>query len=114
SIRERAAEWWTSLGGGQGTKCFGLSGHLARPGLAEVEMGTTLRHLIESIGGGMRSGRTLTGMVLGGPSGIIVPPRELDEPLVPGGRATPGPGAPVALNRPAPVRDALRRRLDVN
>jgi len=113
-IMDRGAEWWTSLGEGHGTKCFGLSGHLARPGLAEVEMGTTLRHLIESIGGGMRSGRTLTGMVLGGPSGIIVPPRELDEPLVPGGRVNPGTGGLVALDETASVRDVIRTLLDFN
>src|SRR5262249_42865508 len=40
----RGADWWTGLGAGHGTKCFGLSGPLARPGLAEVEMAATLRH----------------------------------------------------------------------
>jgi len=110
----RGADWWTALGAGHGTKCFGLSGLLARPGLAEVEMGTTLRHLIERIGGGMHPGRTLTSMVLGGPSGIIVPPRDLDEPLVPGGRVNPGTGGLVALDETASVRDVIRTLLDFN
>src|SRR5262249_32021362 len=110
----RGADWWTALGAGHGTKCFGLSGLLARPGLAEVEMGTTLRHLIERIGGGTHPGRTLTSMVLGGPSGIIVPPPDLDEPLVPGGRVNPGTGGLVALDETASVRDVIRTLLDFN
>ena len=110
----RGADWWTGLGTGHGTKCFGLSGLLARPGLAEVEMGTTLRHLIERIGGGVLPGRTLSSMVLGGPSGIIVPPRDIDEPLVPGGRVNPGTGGLVTLDETASVRDVIRTLLDFN
>jgi NADH:ubiquinone oxidoreductase subunit F (NADH-binding) len=110
----RGADWWTSLGGGHGTKCFGLSGHLARPGLAEVEMGATLRDLLERIGGGLPAGHTLKGVVLGGPSGIIVTPRDLDEPLVPGGRVNPGTGGIVALDQTVSVGDVVRTLLDFN
>jgi NADH-quinone oxidoreductase subunit F len=110
----RGAEWWTALGRGHGTKCFGLSGHLARPGLAEAEMGTTLRELVERIGGGLRSGQTLAGVVLGGPSGIIVPPRDLDEPLLPGARVNPGTGGVVALDQTTSIRDVVRTLLDFN
>jgi NADH-quinone oxidoreductase subunit F len=110
----RGADWWTSLGKGQGTKCFGLSGHLARPGLAEVEMGATLRDLLERIGGGLPAGHVLSGVVLGGPSGIIVPPRDLDEPLVPGGRVNPGTGGVVALDETVSVREVIRTLLDFN
>ncbi len=110
----RGAEWWSALGKGHGTKCFGLSGLLARPGLVEVEMGTTLRHLVERLGGGMRPGHTLTSMVLGGPSGILVPPRDLDEPLLPGGRVNPGTGGLVALDETVSVRDVIRTLLDFN
>jgi NADH:ubiquinone oxidoreductase subunit F (NADH-binding) len=113
-IAERGAEWWTALGRGHGTKCFGLSGHVARPGLVEVEVGATLRDLIERIGGGVPGGRALKGAVLGGPSGIIVPPRDLDEPLLPGGRVNPGTGGIVALDETVSIRDVVKTLLDFN
>jgi len=113
-IVARGAEWWAALGRGHGTKCFGLSGHVARPGLVEVEMGATLRDLLERIGGGVAGTRALKGAVLGGPSGIIVPPRDFDEPLLPGGRGNPGTGGIVALDETVPVRDVVRTLLDFN
>ena len=113
-ILAHGAEWWAALGRGHGTKCFGLSGHVARPGLVEVEMGATLRDLLERIGGGVAGTRALKGAVLGGPSGIIVPPRDFDEPLLPGGRGNPGTGGIVALDETVPVRDVVRTLLDFN
>ena len=113
-IVARGTDWWTSLGQGHGTKCFGLSGHLARPGLAEVEMGATLRDLVERIGGGLLGGHALSGVVLGGPSGVIVPPRDLDEPLMPGGRVNPGTGGVVALDETVSIREVIRTLLDFN
>ena len=118
-IVARGPEWWAALGRGHGTKCFGLSGHVARPGLVEVEMGATLRDLVERIGGGAAwggglEGRALKGAVLGGPSGIIVPPRDFDEPLLPGGRVNPGTGGIVALDETVSVRDVVRTLLDFN
>ena len=110
----RGAQWWTSLGRGHGTKCFGLSGHVARSGMVEVEMGTSLRDLIERIGGGAPGGHALMGALLGGASGIIVPPRDLDEPLLPGGRVNPGTGGVVALDDTVSVRDVVRTLLDFN
>lgn len=113
-IVARGAEWWAALGRGHGTKCFGLSGHVARAGMVEVEMGATLRDLLDKIGGGVPGGRGLKGAVLGGPSGILVPPRDLDEPLLPGGRVNPGTGGIVALDETVPVRDVVRTLLDFN
>ena len=113
-ILARGAEWWTALGRGHGTKCFGLSGHVARPGLAETEMGASLRDLVERIGGGVGAGHALQGIVLGGPSGVLVPPRDLDEPLVPGGRVNPGTGGIVALDESVSVREVIRTLLDFN
>jgi NADH-quinone oxidoreductase subunit F len=113
-IVARGALWWTALGQGHGTKCFGLSGHVARPGLVEVELGGTLRNLLEGIGGGVPGGRALKGAVLGGPSGIIVPPRDFDEPLLPGGRVNPGTGGIVAIDETVAVRDVVRTLLDFN
>jgi NADH:ubiquinone oxidoreductase subunit F (NADH-binding)/NADH:ubiquinone oxidoreductase subunit E len=113
-IVEHGPTWWTALGQGHGTKCFGLSGGLARPGLVEVEMGATLRRLVETVGGGLVRGGTLAGVVLGGPSGIIVPPRDLDEPLLPGGRVNPGTGGVVALDQTVSIREVIRTLLDFN
>ena len=113
-IVARGAAWWTSIGRGHGTKCFGLSGHIARPGLVEVELGATLRDLLERIGGGVPEGRALKGAILGGPSGIIVPPHDHDEPLLPGGRVNPGTGGIVALDETVSIREVVWTLLDFN
>jgi len=117
-IVARGAEWWTALGGGHGTKCFGLSGHVQRPGMIEAEMGVTLRTLIHEIGGGLGGGApegaALKAALVGGPSGILVPPARLDEPMLPGGIANPGTGGVVVLGPSASLRDVVRTLLDFN
>jgi NADH-quinone oxidoreductase subunit F len=82
-------------------------------------MGATLRDLLERIGGGAAGAgvagvRALKGAVLGGPSGIVVPPRDFDEPLLPGGRVNPGTGGVVAIDETVSVRDIVRTLLDFN
>jgi NADH:ubiquinone oxidoreductase subunit F (NADH-binding)/NADH:ubiquinone oxidoreductase subunit E len=113
-ILGRGAEWWTGLGRGHGSKVFGLSGHVARPGVIEAELGLTLRDLVEGMGGGAADGRPVTAVALGGPSGILVPPRRFDEPLVPGGNPNPGTGGIAALHAGIPVAEAVRVLLDFN
>ena len=110
----RGASWWTGLGQGHGTKVFGLSGHLARPGVIEAELGLTLRDLLELIGGGAPDPRPLAAVAVGGPSGILVHPRRLDEPLVPGGSLNPGTGGITALHAGVSVAEAVRVLLDFN
>jgi NADH-quinone oxidoreductase subunit F len=110
----RGAEWWTGLGRGHGTKVFGLSGHVARPGVIEAELGLTLRDLLERIGGGAPDARSVMAVALGGPSGILVPPRRFDEPLVPGGNPNPGTGGVAALHAGVGVAEAVRVLLDFN
>ena len=114
SIVERGGAWFAALGGGRGTKLFGLSGHVKHPGVVEVELGTTLRTLIEEIGGGSSTGRPIRAAMLGGPSGTLVHPRHFDEPLVPRGPVNPGTGGVVALDAQASVRDAVRTLLAFN
>ena len=113
-ILGRGAEWWTGLGRGHGTKVFGLSGHAARPGVIEAELGLTLRDLLDRMGGGAPDGRAVTAVALGGPSGLLVPPRRFDEPLVPGGNPNPGTGGVAALHAGVPVAEAVRVLLDFN
>jgi NADH-quinone oxidoreductase subunit F len=63
-----------------GTRLFCLCGHVARPGVYEIAMGTTLRGLIDLAGGVVGSG-TMQAVLLGGAAGTFVGPHELDTPL---------------------------------
>jgi NADH-quinone oxidoreductase subunit F len=63
-----------------GTRLFCLSGHVRAPGLYEVPMGTTLRALIDKAGG-LREGRSLRAVLLGGAAGSFVTESQLDVPL---------------------------------
>jgi NADH:ubiquinone oxidoreductase subunit F (NADH-binding) len=114
SIVERGGAWFAGLGGGRGTKLFGLSGHVRRPGIVEMEIGCTLRTLIDEVGGGSSTGRPIRVAVVGGPSGSVVHPRQFDEPLIPRGPVNPGTGGVVALDDTLSVRDAVRTLLAFN
>ncbi|MBV8669244.1 MAG: NAD(P)H-dependent oxidoreductase subunit E, partial [Candidatus Eremiobacteraeota bacterium] len=70
----------TGTPGSTGTKLFCVSGHVTRPGLYEVPFGITLRALLE-VAGGVRAGRPLKAVLLGGAAGTFVSPDELDTPL---------------------------------
>ena len=68
----------------RGTRLVSLSGAVRRPGLAEVPMGTTVRQVIDLVGGGVPPGNALGFAAVGGPSSGLLPPGELDAPLRPG------------------------------
>jgi NADH-quinone oxidoreductase subunit F len=74
-IMTRGADWFSRLGtpGSPGTKVFSLVGKVRSTGLVEVPMGTTLRQLVEEVGGGVPEGRTLKAVQTGGPSGGCIP-----------------------------------------
>jgi len=65
----------------KGTKVFALAGKIRRGGLIEVPMGTTIREIVEEIGGGAGEGRRFKAVQIGGPSGGCVPARLADTPV---------------------------------
>ena len=81
-IAERGAEWWKSQGvnGGTGLKFFAVSGHVGKPDVYCVPMGTTTRELIE-LAGGVSEGRGLLAFQPGGASSNFLGPEQLDVPL---------------------------------
>ena len=95
-----------------GTRLFCLSGHVREPGLYEVPMGTTLRTLID-LAGGLRKGRTLQAVLLGGAAGSFVTEQQLDVPLSFEGTraigATLGSGAVIVLDDTAGLKQILLR-----
>ncbi len=76
-------EWFTSMGTekSKGTKVFALGGKIVNTGLVEIPMGTTLREIIEDIGGGIPNGKKFKAAQTGGPSGGCIPAEHLDVPI---------------------------------
>jgi NADH-quinone oxidoreductase subunit F len=95
-----------------GTRLFCLSGQVRAPGLYEVPMGTTLRALI-AIAGGLRNGRALQAVLLGGAAGSFVTEAQLDVPLSFEGTraigATLGSGAVIVFDDTMDVKPILLR-----
>ncbi len=85
-----------------GTKVFALAGKVARGGLAEVPMGTSIRELVFEIGGGIKDGREFKAVQMGGPSGGCIPSALADTPVdfesIPATGAIMGSGGMVVLD----------------
>lgn len=77
------AAWFASMGTekSKGTKVFALGGKINHTGLVEVPMGTTLREIVEEIGGGIPGGKKFKAVQTGGPSGGCIPAEHLDVPV---------------------------------
>ncbi len=77
------ADWFNKIGTekSKGTKVFALGGKIKNTGLVEVPMGTTLRHIIEEIGGGIPDGKKFKAAQTGGPSGGCIPAHLIDTPI---------------------------------
>jgi NADH:ubiquinone oxidoreductase, NADH-binding (51 kD) subunit len=77
------AEWFAAMGTekAKGTKVFALGGKIKHTGLLEIPMGTTLREVVEEIGGGVPNGKKFKAAQMGGPSGGCVPAEHYDVPL---------------------------------
>ena len=67
--------------GSTGTKVFALGGKITNTGLVEIPMGTTLRTVIEDIGGGCPNGKKFKAAQTGGPSGGCIPASLIDTPM---------------------------------
>jgi NADH:ubiquinone oxidoreductase subunit F (NADH-binding) len=82
AILEKGAEAYAALGteSSSGTKAMCLNHGFARPGIVEVEFGTTLRELIEEAGGSA-NGKPLEAIILGGPMGSLLLPEQWDVPI---------------------------------
>ena len=76
----RGADWFASMGTekSKGTKVFALGGNINNTGLVEIPMGTTLRHIIDDIGGGIPNGKKFKAAQTGGPSGGCIPESLID------------------------------------
>jgi len=77
------ADWFKSIGTekSKGTKVFALGGKIKNTGLVEVPMGTTLREIVEEIGGGIPNGKKFKAAQTGGPSGGCIPEHLIDTPI---------------------------------
>jgi len=75
--------WFTTFGTekSRGTKVISVSGKVNKPGIYEVDMGFTLRQVLEELCGGMKSGSTFNYAVFGGPSGGFLTQEHLDIPI---------------------------------
>ncbi len=76
----KGADWFKTMGTEKapGTKVFALGGKIEHTGLVEISMGTTLRHIIEDIGGGIPNGKKFKAAQTGGPSGGCIPESLID------------------------------------
>ncbi|MDD7774339.1 MAG: NADH-quinone oxidoreductase subunit NuoF [Eubacteriales bacterium] len=79
----KGADWFSSMGTetSKGTKVFALGGKIKNTGLVEIPMGTTLREIVEEIGGGVPNGKKFKAAQTGGPSGGCLPASLNETPI---------------------------------
>ncbi len=83
AIVRNGPEWFKGIGMKEcpGTKIFSVSGRVAMSGLVEVSMGTTFDTIVNDILGGVRKGRELKAVHVGGPSGCMIPVELMNIPV---------------------------------
>jgi NADH:ubiquinone oxidoreductase subunit F (NADH-binding)/(2Fe-2S) ferredoxin len=112
-IIEKGAEWFRSFGTEKcpGTKVFTILGNIEYPGLIEVEMGTSLREIIFSYGGGIKGGKKFKAALLGGAAGVFLPEDLLDVAMdfesLKENKAVLGSGAILVMDEDASIVDML-------
>ena len=79
----KGSDWFSGMGTAtsKGTKVFALGGKITNVGLVEVPMGTTLREIVEEIGGGVPNGKKFKAAQTGGPSGGCISAENIDVPI---------------------------------
>ncbi|HCR84616.1 NADH-quinone oxidoreductase subunit NuoF [Muricomes intestini] len=79
----KGPQWFASMGTekSKGTKVFALGGKINNTGLVEIPMGTTLREIVEEIGGGIPGDKKFKAAQTGGPSGGCIPAEHFDVPI---------------------------------
>jgi NADH-quinone oxidoreductase subunit F len=82
-IIQNGAEWYRGLGKGSdsGTKLYGASGRVKKPGIWELPIGTPARQILEEYAGGMQDGYKVRGVIPGGASTDFIMPEQLDTPM---------------------------------
>jgi len=113
-ILEKSADWFKSIGvkGSYGTKLFSLMGDINWKGVIEVPFGIPLSKIVFDIGGGVKNGRKLKAVILGGVSGSLITEKELDTPIdfnsLAKIEAGPGSGSIVVLNETRCIVDIAK------
>lgn len=113
-IIENGADWYKKYGvpGSYGTKVFSLMGDLNWKGVIEIPFGTPLSYIINDIGGGIKEGKKIKGVVLGGVSGSLITPEYLDTPVDFNSLATieagPGSGAIIVFSEDRCIVDLVK------
>ncbi|MFO7979762.1 MAG: NADH-quinone oxidoreductase subunit NuoF [Candidatus Aminicenantes bacterium] len=114
-IMEKGAEWFVKQGIPKdgGTRIFGVSGKVKKPGIYELPVGTSLKELIYTHAGGMKSGKKLKAVIPGGMSSPILKPDEIDIPMdcesLAKADSMLGSGAVIVLDEDVPIIDVLRK-----
>ena len=112
-IVQHGPDWFRQWGTERsaGTKLVSISGHVQRPGVAEIAPGLTLRALLDEVCGGVRG--DLQAVLMGGAAGTFLGPEALDVPLtfedLRAAGSTFGSGAIMVFNTDTDLRDVLRR-----
>ena len=112
-ILTHGSSWFRRFGTEKcpGTKVFTILGHVEYPGLIEVPMGTSLREIIFSFGGGVREGKRFKAALLGGAAGVFLPEKLLDVPMdfesLKENKAVLGSGAILVMNEDTSIADML-------
>jgi len=109
----QGSSWFRKFGTDKcpGTKVFTILGHVEYPGLIEVEMGTPLREIIFSFGGGVKGGKNFKAALLGGAAGVFLSEKLLDVPMdfesLKENKAVLGSGAVLVMNEDTSMVDML-------
>lgn len=114
-IMEKGADWFVKQGISEdgGTRLFGVSGKVKKPGVYELPVGTSLKELVFTHAGGISSGKKLKAVIPGGMSSPILKPDEIDIPMdcksLMNADSMLGSGAVIVLDEDVPIIDVLRK-----